>query len=250
MINLYAFGGIDMFNVAICDDDKELTVHIEEIVYMISREQGIDVDVDVYWNGKNLADDIVDGERYDIIYLDIEMKEENGIDAARRLRQVDQTVLIIYVSSYEAYAIETFELRPFRFVVKPICMGKFREATIAAIREIQRYDTFFHYQFDKMHRRILLKKIIYFESNKRKVTIVSENGAEEMYGKLNELEEELKNSKIHFLRIHQSYLVSYLYVKEVAYDSIVLTDNTKLPISEERRKYIRQKFIDIDEVTF
>jgi len=239
-----------MINVAICDDDKELTAHIEEIVYTISREHGINVDVDVYWDGKNLADDIVDGERYDIIYLDIEMKQESGIDAAKRIRYVDQTVLIIYVSSYETYAIETFELRPFRFVVKPICMEKFREATIAAISEIQRYDTFFHYQFDKTHHRILLKKIIYFESNKRKITIVSENGSDEMYGKLNELEEELKYSKIQFLRIHQSYLVNYLYVKEVAYDSIVLTDNTKLPISEDRRKHIRQKFIDIDDVNF
>lgn len=243
-----------MIDIAICDDDVGLTMELEKIIVNIAAKCVIDVNTDVYWDGEGLADSIINGEQYDIIYLDVEMKKENGIDAARRIRKIDETVLIIYVTNYEIYAIKTFELRPFRYVLKPIQLDEFREVTIAAIYETQCYETYFHYQFGRHYRKIRFKDIMYFESNKRKINIVTiqhngeDNIKNQMCKKINILETELKGGKIHFLRIHQSYLVSNLYIQEVAYDHIVLTNGINLPISEERRKGIRSAFLDIDAV--
>ena len=89
-----------MINIAICDDDILLTGKVEGALFSFAKENLIDLDVDVYFEGKELANQIVQGKRYDIIFLDIEMKEENGILAAKRIREVDKTVIIIYVTSY------------------------------------------------------------------------------------------------------------------------------------------------------
>ena len=60
------------------------------------------------------------GILFDIIFLDIEMGQEDGITVARRIRKIDKKVLIVYVTSHENYMMESFEIRPFRFLVKPV----------------------------------------------------------------------------------------------------------------------------------
>lgn len=75
-----------MLNIAICDDDIQITGKIERLLQDIAKRNFVDTEIEVFWNGKSLADAIAAGERYDVIYLDIEMDKEDGISAARRIR--------------------------------------------------------------------------------------------------------------------------------------------------------------------
>ena len=72
-----------MLNIAICDDDIQITGKIERLLQDIAKRNFVDTEIEVFWNGKSLADAIAAGERYDVIYLDIEMDKEDGISAAR-----------------------------------------------------------------------------------------------------------------------------------------------------------------------
>ena len=101
-----------MLNIAICDDDIQITGKIERLLQDIAKRNFVDTEIEVFWNGKSLADAIAAGERYDVIYLDIEMDKEDGISAARRIRTYDKNVRIIYVTSHESYMRESFEVRP------------------------------------------------------------------------------------------------------------------------------------------
>ena len=88
-----------MLNIAICDDDIQITGKIERLLQDIAKRNFVDTEIEVFWNGKSLADAIAAGERYDVIYLDIEMDKEDGISAARRIRTYDKNVRIIYVQT-------------------------------------------------------------------------------------------------------------------------------------------------------
>lgn len=106
-----------MINVAICDDNVSVTGKIETMLQNIAKKNFIQMDTEVFWEGEHLSEAIEQGRCFDIIFLDIEMGREDGITVARRIRKIDKKLLIVYVTSYEIYMKESFEVRPFRFLV-------------------------------------------------------------------------------------------------------------------------------------
>ena len=100
-----------MINVAICDDDIATTGKIEEMLCRIAKKCFIPAETEVFWDGKDLADAVEGGSRYDIICLDIEMEKEDGITAAQKIRKVDKNTLIIYVTSHESSNFSKFRTR-------------------------------------------------------------------------------------------------------------------------------------------
>lgn len=163
-----------MLNIAICDDDIQITGKIERLLQDIAKRNFVDTEIEVFWNGKSLADAIAAGERYDVIYLDIEMDKEDGISAARRIRTYDKNVRIIYVTSHESYMRESFEVRPFQFLVKPVTDKIMEKCFKSVYEDINSEDFYFRYSYQRMNHKVPIKDILYFESNKRKIFIVTE----------------------------------------------------------------------------
>ena len=77
-----------MLNIAICDDDIQTTGRMDMLLQEIAKQNFIDIEIEVFWNGKSLADAVAQGTYFDMIYLDIEMDKEDGISAAKRIREV------------------------------------------------------------------------------------------------------------------------------------------------------------------
>ena len=94
----------------------------------------------------------------------------------------------------------------------------------AAYEEISSTDSYFRYSYQRINHKITIGEILYFESNRRKVKIITEKENFELYGKLNDIEKSLERSKVAFLRVHQSFLVSYKHVEEIGYDFVVLNN--------------------------
>ena len=93
-----------------------MTATIEKMLYVIAKEQNIKISSAVFFDGSTLVANIRQGVCYDLIYLDIEMHNVNGINAAELIRNMEIPALIIYVSSYEKYLKELFSTEPFRFL--------------------------------------------------------------------------------------------------------------------------------------
>ena len=233
---------MEMLSIAICDDDIQTTGRMEMLIEKIAKQNFTDTDIEVFWNGKSLADAVVAGERFDIIYLDIEMDKEDGISAAKRIRTYDKNVLIIYVTSHENHMRESFAVRPFRFLVKPVSEEQMENCFKAAYEDINSEDFYFRYSYQRINHKVPIRDILYFESNRRKVFIITEEESFELYGKLNEIEDSLKACKVSFLRVHQSFLVNYKHVKGQAYDFVIMDNGKKISISEDRRKMISEQY--------
>lgn len=238
-----------MLRIAICDDDSKFTVEIETLVFQESQKLGIRVETEVFSDGRNLLNSIQRGEQYQLIFFDIEMKQVDGITAARRIREIDRTVLLIYISGYDNYLKELFEVEPFRFLSKPLNYVQFARYFKESCKRINEAEVFYQFTFNKEIRKVSVKDIVYFESNNRIVYIHLKDGSDEhFYGKLNDVEKELAASRQYFLRIHQSFLVNYNYVKKMNFFNITISlmgKETELKISEDRQKEVRQQLCKI-----
>lgn len=238
-----------MLRMAICDDNSIFTGELEALVMQESQKLGIRVEVDVYSDGKTLLQSIQSGERYVLIFIDIEMKQVDGITAARGIREIDRSVLLIYISGYDEYLKELFEVEPFRFLSKPLDQAQFTRYFKESCQRIEETEIFYQFKYNKGVRKVPLKNVVYFESTNRKVNIFLIDGTQEcFYEKLNNVEKDLSKSRLYFLRIHQSYLVNYDYIKKMTFSNITLNYSGKeieLKISEDRQKKIRQQLFEI-----
>lgn len=239
-----------MLNIGICDDNISTTGKLEMMLQRLGKAHFIDIETDVFWDGKNIADSVEAGTSYDIIYLDIEMNKENGISAAKRIRNFDKNVLIVYVTSHENYMKSSFEVRPFRFLVKPVKENEFERCFLEAYEEITNGDFYFRYRYQRSNHKIPIREILCFESRKRKIFIITTFGTLELYGKLNDIEDSLKECKVPFLRVHQSFLVNYKHIVEQAYDYVTLDDGKKISISEDRRKVISEQYCSMEDTFY
>lgn len=181
----------------------------------------------------------------DIIYFDIEMRRMNGIDTAKSIRKVDRDVVLIYVSSYETYFMQLFEVEPFRFIKKPINECEFNAIIQLAYERIIEKDSYFEYKYNKSVGKVLVRKIKYFESVGRIINIHAEDISYRYYGKLDEVELRLSQNKIPFLRIHKSFYVNFHFVDKITFSKLFLSDGTILQISQDRQNFIRKKYLDI-----
>jgi Response regulator of the LytR/AlgR family len=238
-----------MLRIAICDDDSKFTGELETLVIKESRKLGIRAETEVFSDGKTLLKSIQSGEHYELIFIDIEMEQVDGITAARKIREIDRTVLLIYVSGYDKYLQELFEVEAFRYLSKPLDYEKFARYYRDSYNRINEIEVFYQFTFNKEIRKVPVKDIVYFESNNRIVNIHFKDGTYEyFYGKLNNVEKELAASRQYFLRIHQSFLVNYDYVKKMNFFNMTISFMNKeldLKISEDRQKDVRQQLCKI-----
>lgn len=234
-----------VIKIAICDDDIILTSKIEELIYSIDQQPN-KLDLDIYFNGVELLRSINTGERYDILFLDVEMGGINGIDAAHEIRKVDKNILIIYITTYVKFAPSAFEVNAFRFLAKPIDEEKFEKYYSLALNEIIKKPKYFRYTFKRENFKVLISDIMYFESQKR-ITYIKIKGQseEKCYMKLKDVETHLKESNINFYRINQSLLINPDYVFSYKYDRMVLKNNEELFVATNRREEVNKLFCKI-----
>ena len=232
-----------MIKIAVCDDEQLVTSDIEEKLRRISQKANVSIDIDVFFDGAALTDYILSQKaKYDIIYIDIKMKNENGIDTARKIRQFDKDVLLIYITNYESFAKEVFEVSAYRFITKPISDDIFERYFTSAVNEITKAPQFFQFQYNKVHYKLPISDIIYFQSDKRVTYINTGTDVKKCYEKLNSIEQKMQQCGVYFFRTHQSFLVNPSYVEVYMYDSMQLRDGTVLSISEKRRKAVNELY--------
>lgn len=235
--------GCPMIRVAICDDEKLMTAKIEELVIQAAVRRGVRTAVDVFYSGSGLMDYIRRGHEYDLIFLDIEMPDMDGIEFARNLRSMSSEAVLVYISAHTEYAIQLFDVETFRFLTKPVDEKTFMQVFHKACDKILSGNRFFTYTSNKTVRRVRMGSILYFESRGRQVQIVTTNESISFYGRLDEVEERLASEHLEFLRIHKSFLVNMEHVEKLSCDRVRLRSGEELRISQERQKLIQRQYL-------
>jgi DNA-binding LytR/AlgR family response regulator len=233
-------GGHCMFRIAICDDESAVCSQIETILLNYSAANNLAIEVQVFYSGEELCKFLKSGESFDLLFLDIELKLINGIEVGRKIREDldNQLMQIVYISGKDNYYLDLFEVRPMHFLPKPIKESDIIKDLRLAMKLTDRLGGIFTYKKGQQTYRIAVKDILYFESMNRQVKIVSAEGEDLFYGKLDEVYAQV--AKYHFLHIHKSYIVNYYHVTKFKYEEVTMTNSEILPISQSRRKTISE----------
>ena len=228
-----------MYRVGICDDDKVLCSLLEEQIQGLSAEFSIKFEIEVWYSGESLESDLKKGVGLDILFLDIELLQKNGIEVGAFIRDEmeDTDTHIVYISSKQGYAMELFKMQPLEFLVKPISAARLKEVLERSMKRKKYAGSCFEYQRGSRIFRVSVKEILYFMSMDKKVLIIKD-GQEEFYGKLKNVMEQLPAG---FLMIHQSYVIHQEYVSEYSYESIKMMNGDVLSVSKPYRKEVRAK---------
>lgn len=227
--------------IAICDDEKTVCTDLEMKLLKIGEELSLTLDIEPWYTGERLCDFLDKGNRFDIIFLDIELICLDGIDVGHHIRNEleDIRTQIIYISSKTNYALRLFDSQPFDFLVKPIEEKKL----FYIIKKISKLiddngNRIFEYCCGRELCRIDYDDIIYFKSEGHKIVIILMHGKDEFYGKLNDI---AVIAPSQFLQIHKSYLVNKLYVRKYTFGQMELVTGDLLNISKAFQKEVRNK---------
>ncbi len=213
-------------NIAVVDDDKVIREQMDSLIEM----QIPDCSLESYATGEEL---LGAGKRFDIVFLDIRMDGMDGIETARRLRENQDDVVLIFVTGNREYVFDALDLYAFQYLLKPVDENKFREVLERAAGEVAK----------KKEKRVLFIKkrnltlnqadILYIESRAKKVEIHTARSKDsiEIYATMEELEGQLGED---FYRCHRAYLVNMAHITEYDNDSITITNGDTIYLTKKK----------------
>ncbi|MDW7669542.1 MAG: LytTR family DNA-binding domain-containing protein [Bacillota bacterium] len=228
-----------MINIAICDDEKRICSEIENIILKYNNKNNLNIDIEIFCSGEELLNYIEKGNKFDLIYLDIELGEIDGIEVGNHLRKIlrDYTTEIVYISGKDEYYRQLFDVQPLHFIPKPIDPDIVIKDLELAIERSKKLNYFFKYQKENKFIKISMKDIIYFESLNREIKITCVEGVDYFYGTLKDVLS--KTNGFPFIKIHRSYIINYNHCVRFKYSEVSMSDGTTLPISRTKRKEIQ-----------
>ncbi len=229
-----------MYNVVLCDDDKRIAAQME---YFFHASTSF-ITFQVVTTGERLLDLIREGHSYDIFIIGNMLKKNNGIMIAKELRNLGVQSDIIFISGIDCYFYDAFEVEAFRFIKKPLDWNVFKNCIQQVIERINKNNKYFFYKKENIIHKIAIDDIIYFESSRRMIDVVTVNETHSYYDRLDLVEKYIAQKNCGFMRIHKSYLVNSYHISQYEYSKLHLSNGESLPISENKRIQIRQVFLD------
>lgn len=229
--------------VAICDDDLNYCGILEGYLLKISEKYiNLTVDIDVYQSGEEMLRMIeIENMRPQILFLDMEMAQMNGIETARKLRNKDRNMLIIYVTSYDKYTMDSFEVSPFRYLLKPVDYEKIEQVFSAAVDDILNNHVSLFFKRNNEQIQINCEEVISIAcENGRMLRIVTKESQNLFYAKIKDVEKQL--NPFIFVKINQGTIINLNFVHIITSDDIHLTTGETIAISRGRKKAVKEAY--------
>ena len=228
-----------MIRIAICDDEANTRAYLSSLI----RAQSCPCEIVEY---ASASDCLADTREIDLLFLDIELAPSgdrlDGMALARTIRErtTGPQPVIIFVTGYERYVFDAFDVGAFQYLLKPVDEEKFAQVFTRAVAQIgtarEKPGPVLTLQSANASKTVPLDSICYIESSNHKVELHLKDGVFACYAKIGDLEVELQDQ---FFRIHKGYLVNLSYVDGYSKSEVTLTNGERLLLS----KYKYQDFV-------
>lgn len=216
-----------LYQIAVCDDNPTDAAYLAGLAEEWAKASHISIALETFSSAEAFLFRCGDKPSLDILLLDIEMGEMDGVALAKTLRQKNDLLQIIFVTGFADYIAEGYDVSALHYLLKPVSQKKLFEVLGRARDRLQRADRFLTIQAAETGLcRLPLRGIFFLEAQQNYVTI----HAEEDYmvrRPLSELEKELDER---FFRIGRSYILNLTAVRQVRRRDVLLADGRTLPL--------------------
>lgn len=220
-----------MYRVGIVEDNKEYQKLLERFLVRYGEKNGVNWKIDFFSNGLDLIDEY--NPVYDILFLDIDMPFLDGMEAAERIRRVDEKVLIIFVTNLAQYAIKGYSVGAFDYILKPVSYEPFSMKIQKAVNILdKRTKRYLILSKNDEFVRVPVMDILYVEVINHQLIYHMKTETYQEYRSLKDVEVMLGKG---FARCNNCYLVNLEHVKGIK-DDYVLVGNDRLKISRPKKK--------------
>lgn len=233
-----------MIEIGICDDSTEQGKALNNVIEKYMKNTQTVYQCMRFENSKALLYEIQDGHSFDLLLLDIEMPELNGIELTEQIKTLLPDVLIIFVSAYEKYVYDSFRVQPFRFIPKSRSGEMLDLALEDAVREILRCENlFYHVENQRGIEKLPVKSIVYIWHREKYAYIEKTDGEQVKVRKtLKQVYEELPKEL--FVWLDRSYICNLSHIESIKGDSVKLSTGEILQISRDRAAALKNQVRD------
>ena len=219
-----------MLSIAVCDDEVIECCNIARKIKDILEEMKIPCIIRQFQSGRELLQAI---ESFDIVFLDIMMRDLDGMKTAQLFRKRAVDKILIFVSSSREYVFEAYDVEAFQYLLKPVSDRKLKRVLQKAVLKTEsRSQEFIIVSRERQKKKLFLDDIYYFEIRGRTVDVHGQEGIFTYYEQIGELESKLRDKG--FFRCHKSYLINLKYVDGYNRQEAIMGNGENIVIAKRR----------------
>lgn len=214
------------YKIAICDDCDVDRQYILNMVTLWGERSGHIVHIDAFSSAENFLFHYAEESDYDILMLDIEMGEMDGVTMAKKLRKENDTVQIVFITGYSDYILEGYEVAALHYLMKPVKTEKLCAVLDRAAQKLAKNEKVLNFEVAGEMIRVPIYQIRYADVFGNYVTIHASSDVT-VKMTLSELEKQLDER---FYRAGRSCIVNLSQISRVTKAEIKLSDGTAIPL--------------------
>lgn len=232
--------------IACCDDEKQQLELYKTMFTNIEMRQDIKLNVEYFLSGNFMLERFQSEKNpFDLVYLDMDMDEKSGLDLAKEIRQnYHSDCLILFLTNYPKYMQNSFDVRAFQYMIKPVQFDEFEKKFNAARKYLEKDDkNRVVLKIDEDNVVFFTNEIYYIEKEKssKQFLVYLEDKCVVAKGVLSAIENQLLEQ--HFMQTHRSYLVNMKHIRRIQKNDLVLSNGNLVPISRRKEKELKQQFM-------
>lgn len=229
-----------MYRLAVCEDQDELRETLCRLCGEILDELEVEHAVSAFSSAEELAAALKAGESFALLCLDIYLSGASGMELARKVREYDERVSILFVTSSEDHLKEGYRVRPIQYLFKPVRREELKEALQTDLRLYHQRRTL-ALRSGGQTVVFALGDILYLESRDHMVQVRTAEGIQRFWVTLSEVERLLPAGR--FCRCHNSYLVNMEHIAQIARKEVQLSNGERVPVSRGYYEAAKEQFV-------
>lgn len=228
--------------IAICDDEEAQRKLVEKYLYEWAEGKGLTMDILHFADAESFLFNWEDDKDFDLLVLDIEMKNISGMELAMSLRETGHEVPVLFITGYDSYMAQGYEVSALHYLLKPVHKEKLF-MVLDRLRNTKKEEKKIFFQTEDGCFSVDVQDIWYVEAAGHQCILYAGKKKHRLKHSIGEIKNFLPKENTEFIACHRSYIVNIKKISSIIKNEIIMDDGTIIPVSRSLLKQVNEAFI-------